>query len=304
MGSPEFAVPSLRQLHAQHTLVGVVTQPDRPSGRGKRLSEPAVKQAARELGLALIQPASLRQPEALSTLRAWSPDLVVVAAFGQILRKEVLEMPAHGCLNVHASLLPRHRGAAPVAAAILAGDEQTGVTIMQMDAGLDTGPIVAQREEPILPDDTAGSLSRRLAQIGAALLLEALPGYLAGQIRPRPQDDSQATYARPLRKEDGLLNWGSPATDLARRVRAYQPWPGAFAIWQGQPLKILRAHAASGFSARPGLVLDQPGGIAVGTGHGALVLEQVQPAGRRPMAATEFARGARNFIGSDLAAVR
>jgi methionyl-tRNA formyltransferase len=300
MGSPDFAVPSLRALHQHHTVVGVVSQPDRPAGRGRRLAEPAVKQAARQLGLAVIQPGRLRQPEAMARLRAWSPDVIVVAAFGQILRPEVLSLPPHGCVNVHGSLLPRHRGAAPVPAAILAGDTETGITLMQMDAGLDTGPILSQRTEPIWPDDTAGTLSQRLADVGAALLAADLPRYLAGQLEAQAQDDRAATYARQLRKEDGKLNWNLPAVDLERRVRAFQPWPGAFTFWRGQPLKILRARAISDRVLPAGRVAEHSGEVVVGTAAGALALESIQPAGRGSMAAGEFARGARGFIGAQL----
>jgi methionyl-tRNA formyltransferase len=252
------------------------------------------------LGLPTLQPPRLRAPEALAALRQWAPDLIVVAAFGQILPQSVLDLPAHGCLNVHASLLPRHRGAAPVAAALWAGDAETGVTIMKMDAGLDTGPILARRATPIQSDDTTGTLAERLGQLGADLLIEILPAYLAGDLRPEAQDSSQATYAGQLKKEDGQLDWGQPAEALARRVRAFSPWPGAFTLWQGQPLKILRARAAPGRSAAPGLVVESGEGIAVGTSAGVLVLEEVQPAGRRPMLAGAFARGARGFVGSDL----
>jgi methionyl-tRNA formyltransferase len=301
MGSPGFAVPSLRALHERYRLAGVVTQPDRPAGRGRRLAPSAVKQAAQALGLPTQQPPRLRAPEALAALREWSPDLIVVAAFGQILPQSVLDLPAHGCLNVHASLLPRHRGAAPVAAALLAGDAETGVTIMQMDAGLDTGPVLATRVVAVRSDDTAGTLAKRLGWVGADLLVETLPVYLAGDLRPEAQDSSQATYAGQLRKEDGLLDWGQSAEALARRVRAFSPWPGAFALWQGQPLKILRARAMPESSAAPGLVVEAGQDIAVGTGAGVLVFEEVQPAGRRPMAAGAFARGARGFVGSVLA---
>jgi len=204
MGTPEFAVPVLVALAETHQVVGVVTQPDRPAGRGRRLTASPVKQVALEHGLPLFQPQSLRLPAAVAQLAAWRPEVIIVAAFGQILRQDVLDLPPHGCLNVHGSLLPRWRGAAPVAAAILAGDEITGVTIMQMDVGLDTGPILAQREEPIRPDDTRATLGERLARLGAALLVETLPAYLAGDLLPRPQPEEGVTYARQLRKEDGL----------------------------------------------------------------------------------------------------
>src|SRR5512142_279203 len=195
MGSPEFATPILRGLAEKFQVVGVATQPDRPAGRGRQLTPPAVKVLAQELGLPLIQPPKLRAPEAMEQLRAWQPDLIVVAAFGQILRKDVLWLPRFGCINVHASLLPRWRGAAPIQAAILAGDEQTGVTIMQMDEGVDTGPTLAQQALPIGPDDTTGSLAGQLSALGEGLLLETLPGYLSGEIKPRPQKSEGATYA-------------------------------------------------------------------------------------------------------------
>ncbi|MBI3761550.1 MAG: methionyl-tRNA formyltransferase, partial [Chloroflexi bacterium] len=292
---------SLRALCAGHEIVGVVTQPDRPAGRGRRLAESAVKVTARELGLPIIQPETLRAPDALAALRDWSPEVIVVAAFGQILRKEVLDLPPFGCVNVHASLLPRHRGASPIPAAILAGDAETGVTVMKMDAGLDTGPILARRAEAIHPDDTTATLTVRLARLGAELLSETLPAYLARQITPQPQDDSQATYAKQLRKEDGQLNWSRPADELARRVRAFFPWPGAFTLWEGQPLKILRARADPNLSAAPGVVFMVEGTAAIGTASGALVLDEVQPAGRKPMPAADFARGTRHFIGVTLA---
>ncbi|MFW6164513.1 MAG: methionyl-tRNA formyltransferase [Planctomycetota bacterium] len=233
MGTPDFAVPSLTALHDAHHVVGVVTQPDRPAGRGRDLHQSAVKRAAVERGLPVFQPPSLRTPEAVARLAEWKPEVIVVAAFGQILTEEVLELPPYGCLNVHASLLPRWRGAAPVAAAILAGDEVTGVTIMKMDAGLDTGPILAQRREPIRADDTRTALTQRLSLLGAELLAETLPAYLAGELVPQPQDD-EATLAERLRKADGRLDWSRPALVLDRKIRAFTPWPGTFTFWQGR----------------------------------------------------------------------
>ena len=301
MGTPAFAVPTLRALASVYPLVGVITQPDRAAGRGRQVAAAPVKQAALELGLPVYQPVRLREPEALAQLRQWAPDLIVVAAFGQILRPDVLQLPPFGCVNVHASLLPRHRGAAPIPAAILAGDEETGVTIMQMDIGLDTGPILAARPAAILPDDTAGSLAARLAALGAELLLETLPAYLAGSLRPIPQDSARATYAGQLKKEDGLLNFNLPAAELARRVRAFSPWPGAFAHWQGEPLKIHRARPVQMRpSMPPGTVFWADGLPAVACGAGALLLEEVQPPGKKPMPGAAFARGARAFIGAAL----
>ncbi len=304
MGTPDFAVPSLQALARDHQVVGVVTQPDRPAGRGRRLVAPPVKEAAGALGLEVIQPPTLRRPEAVERLVAWRPDLVVVAAFGQILRPEVLAIPPHGCLNVHASLLPRYRGAAPIPAAILAGDERTGVTIMRMDEGLDTGPMLAQADWPIRPDDTTGSLTADLARLGASLLVEALPGWLEGRIAPRPQDDSQATYCRTLQKEDGLLDWALTASHLDRQVRACDPWPGAYTAWAGQRLKILRARPLPGRpgpgGAGPGRVVDLAPGTGVVTGEGVLELLQVQLAGKSAMDVHAFAQGRRDFAGSTL----
>jgi methionyl-tRNA formyltransferase len=250
---------------------------------------------AEELGLPVIQPARLKEPAALEQLAAWQPDLIVVAAFGQILRPAVLDLPRYGCINVHASLLPRWRGAAPIVAAILEGDEQTGVTIMRMDPGVDTGPLLSQQATPIHPDDTAGSLSQRLAVLGAELLVETLPGYLSGELEPQPQDDSRATYAPMLKKEDGQLDFSQPAARLERRVHAFNPWPGAFTTWQGQPLKVHQARALEEPSPGLGQTVVYGGLPAVGTGSGLLILDEVQPAGRRPMPGTVFLNGARGW---------
>jgi len=295
MGSPEFALLTLRALAERYLVVGVVTQPDRPAGRGRALKAPPVKTLAQELGIPVIQPRRLKEPEAMAQLRAWEPDLIVVAAFGQILKPEVLELPLRGCINVHASLLPRWRGAAPINAAILHGDAETGVTIMQMDPGLDTGPILAQRAIPIAPDETAGSLSSRLAQLGAELLLDTLPPYLKGEITPQPQDDSQATYAPMLSRADGELDFNQPAEALARRVRAFHPWPGTYTLWQGKRLKILRARAENATSPGVGVFTILPGLPAIGTAEGLLVVEEIQPAGKRPMPGEVFIRGARDW---------
>ena len=302
MGTPDFAVPVLEALTGTHQVVGVVTQPDRPAGRGRRLTPSPVKQVALNLGFPISQPRSLRTPEAVAQLAAWEPDVIVVAAFGQILKQEVLDLPPHGCLNVHASLLPRWRGAAPAPAAILAGDKVTGVTIMRMDAGLDTGPILAQREEPIQSDDTRETLEVRLARLGAAVLVETLPAYLAGDLPPQPQPAEGATYAGQLRKEDGQLDWSLPAVDLDRRVRAFTPWPGAFTTWQGRRLKVLRAAPLPDWrgNAPPGTALALADGLAVATGEGALHLEEVQLAGKRPADVAAFLRGQRDLVGSRL----
>jgi methionyl-tRNA formyltransferase len=294
MGSPDFALPVLQALHENYSLVGVVTQPDRAAGRGRELKSPPVKTLAQELGIPVIQPEKLRQPEALEQLRAWSPDVIVVAAFGQILRQEVLELPPFGCLNVHASLLPRWRGAAPINAAILHGDEETGVTIMKMDAGLDTGPILSQRAVRIAPDETAGSLFGKLSALGADLLLDTLPGYLGGQIAPHPQPEEGVTYAPMLKKEEGQLGFAQPAEELARKVRAFNPWPGTYFEWDGNLLKVHRAGTGPG-KGREGQRLVVNGLPAVGTSDGLLVLEEVQPAGKKPMSGRAFLAGAREW---------
>jgi methionyl-tRNA formyltransferase len=264
-----------------------------------------VKEAALAQGLPVLQPWTLREPEAIPQLEAWQPAVIVVAAFGQILSKSVLDLAPHGCLNVHASLLPLYRGAAPIPAAILAGDSVTGVTIMRLDEGMDTGPVLAQAECPIAPDDTTGSLTAKLAGLGAQLLVETLPAWLAEEIQARPQDEASATYCHPLKKGDGHLDWARPAAHLDRLVRASDPWPGAFTFWQGQRLKVLRAkpHPEWQGVEQPGtVVLLEPSGLAVATGEGALELRQVQLAGKKPMDADIFARGQRGFLGGCLGA--
>jgi len=304
MGTPEFAVPALRRLLESYQVVGVVTQPDRPAGRGQKVQMSPVKGLALAHGLPVLQPRSLRKdPVAIQAITKLRPDLIVVAAYGLILPQPVLDLPPHGCLNIHASLLPRWRGPAPIPAAILAGDEETGVTLMRMDAGMDTGPILAQRRTPIRPDDTTASLSERLAELGADLLAETLPGWLKGEIAPQPQDEAQATVCGLIRKEDGQIDWTRPAVLIERQVRAYHPWPGAFTFWRGQQLKVLRAGGATALHARladhsPGTVIlvDRTPGVI--TGEGVLLLEEVQLAGKRAMPAQAFVQGYRDFVGS------
>ncbi len=302
MGTPDFAVPALEALAEAHQIVGVVTQPDRTSGRGRKLRESPVKQVALERGLPLFQPRTLRTPEALARLAEWEPEVIVVAAFGQILLQDVLDLPPHGCLNIHASLLPRWRGAAPVAAAILAGDEITGVTIMQMDVGLDTGPILAQREKSIRPDDTRATLGEQLSRLGAKLLVEMLPAYLAGDLLPRSQPEEGIAYAEQLRKKDGLLDWWRPAVELDRQMRAFTPWPGVFTFWRGQRLKVLEAVPLPDWQggAPPGCVVGLTDGVVIATGKGALRLENVQLAGKRAMAIEVFLYGQQDCVGNQL----
>ena len=300
MGSPDFALPSLRALAVRHgsqthaEVVGVVTQPDRASGRGRELKSPPVKVLALELNLPLMQPEKLRQPDAMEQLRLWNPDLIVVAAFGQILKPDVLDLPRYGCINVHASLLPRWRGAAPVNVAILHGDEETGVTIMKMDVGLDTGPILTQRAIRLTRDDTAGSVFESLSRLGADLLIETLPDYLSGKIMLRPQPGNGVTYAPMLKKEDGLLDFTRPAEELERRVRAFNPWPGTFMQVDGSLLKVHRAHAEVG-NESAGRRLVYRNQLAVGTGSGLLILDEVQPAGKKSMSGAAFLSGARGW---------
>lgn len=295
MGSPEFAIPSLKALARHYQVVGVVTQPDRPSGRGRTLTPPPVKVVAQELGIETIQPNRLRDAGVWEKLLGWSPDVIVVAAFGQILRQNVLDLPPYGCVNVHASLLPRWRGAAPIQAAILHGDKVSGVSIMKMDAGIDTGPILSQRSIPIETDDDALSLGNRLAVIGSELLLETLPAYLRGEITPQIQDESQATYAPMLKKEEGELDFTQPAEYLERKIRAFFPWPGAFLIWEGNILKVKRAAVLTQSSLPQGKRSVVNGLPAIGTSEGVLLLREVQPAGKKWMNGKEFLRGVRQW---------
>ena len=295
MGSPDFALPGLGALAQDYEVVGVITQPDRASGRGREIKMPPVKTLALELGIPVMQPEKLRAPDAMQQLVSWKPDLIVVAAFGQILKRDVLELPRFGCLNVHASLLPRWRGAAPINAAILHGDEETGVTIMQMDVGLDTGPMLAKRSLRLSADDTAGSVTEALSHLGARLLIETLPEYLSGNITPQPQPAEGATYAPMLKKEEGRLDFTRDVNELERQVRAFNPWPGAFMDYEGGLLKVHSAHVEEGAtSAGQRLVhRDQP---AVGARDGLLILDEVQPAGKKPMSGKSFLAGARQWV--------
>lgn len=295
MGSPDFAASVLRMLAQHYPVCGVVTQPDRPSGRGQVLTPPAVKTLAHGLGIEVFQPERLRKPESYAVLQSWAPDLIVVAAYGQILRQNVLDLPRYGCINVHASLLPRWRGAAPIQAALLHGDAVTGATIMKMDAGVDTGDILAIREVAILPGDNAASLTASVAQAGAELLVQTLPAYLSGALTPSPQDHSLATFAPMLQKEQGQLDFSRPVQQLVNQVRAFNPWPGAFITWPNLPLKIHAASAASGPEAAPGTRAVLAKMPALRALDGWLLLEQVQPAGKKPMSGRDFLAGARGW---------
>jgi methionyl-tRNA formyltransferase len=295
MGTPEFAVPSLNALIQHHEVVGVVTQPDRPAGRGGELRMSPVKQIALAHDIPCVQPVKLR--EVKDWLSAQQADLFVVAAFGQILPQSVLDMPQYGCLNVHGSLLPRWRGAAPIHAAIRAGDAETGITIMQMDAGLDTGPMLTKAATPITPDDTGATLHDRMAQLGAALLIETIPPYLNGDITPQVQDDALATYAPQISKDEGRIDWSAPAAQIERTIRAFDPWPGTFSHWDGKLLKVHRARLRAG--ALPvGRVDLVEGALCVGTGEGLLELVELQLEGRKRLSADDFLRGHPQIVGA------
>ncbi len=305
MGTPEFAVPPLRRLIEAENLniVSIITQPDRPAGRGREPMPSPVKQVAQEHGPRILQPKRLRDnPDIIETLRNLAPDVMVVAAYGLILPASVLEIAPHGCVNVHASLLPKYRGAAPVAAAILNGDAETGVSIMLMDEEMDHGPILAQRSTPIRPDDTRQSLTERLAELGADLLVEVLPQWVAGEIEPEPQDHAAATYASMLKKEDGEIDWTQPAGRIARMTRAYDPWPGAYTYLDGKLFKVLEAEAIDieTGDSQPGQVIETERGPAVVAGDGAVLLKEVQLAGKRAMHIDAFLHGQQDFVGSVL----
>jgi methionyl-tRNA formyltransferase len=307
LGTPAFAVPALAALYEgaeahNWQLAGVATQPDRPAGRGKQVAASPVKQYAVERGLPVLQPQSLRKdPGAAADLAALAPDLLVVAAYGLILPPSVLTLPTFGCINVHASLLPAYRGASPITAAILEGRTETGITIMLMDEGMDTGPALRQAASPILPTDTTASLSARLADLGAQLLVQTLPDWLDGRIAPIRQSElgGEASGCRLIKKEHGQIDWSQEAAAIERMVRAYTPWPTAYSTWRGEIFKILAAAVLEG-SAPPGVVAATAAGPAVGTGAGLLLLQTVQAAGKRAMPAAAFANGAAGFVGGRL----
>lgn len=305
-GTPAFAVPALESLlHAGHRVTVVYTQPDRPAGRGRHLQASPVKECALRHGIAVEQPLTLRDDGAGARLAAFKIDLMVVVAYGLILPRAVLAVPPLGCLNIHASLLPRWRGAAPIQRALLAGDLRTGVAIMQMEEGLDTGPVYVEKAIDIGLRDTAGSLHDRLAALGAAALLEALEGLIAGTLQPRPQSAAGATYARKILKEEAVIDWSTPAFEIDRRVRAFNPVPGAETVWRGQQLKVWEAEPASGGTgALPGAVVSaDEDGIVVATGDGVLKLTRIQLAGRKATGAADFVNAHRivgDRLGKDL----
>ena len=304
MGTPQFAVTileSLRQSPCQ--VLAVYTQPDKPAGRGRQVAFSPVKRLALERDIPVIQPETFKSGEVVEKLASFQPELIIVAAFGYILPPEVLSLPRFACLNIHPSLLPQHRGPSPVADAILCGDELTGVTIMLMDRGMDTGPILAQEKVGVSFMDTTGSLTSRLADVGARLLLETLPKWLGGELRPQAQDKSQATYSKLIASEDAEIDWHLSAVELWRRVRAYNPWPGCYTWCQGKRLKIHEATPVEGMvEGEIGEVipLKDPPGVGVITGRGTLGLGQVQLEGKSKMSVDDFVRGQRDLIGSIL----
>ena len=308
MGTPDFAVPAFQSLlDSQCPVVAVCTQPDRPAGRGRGVTASPVKQLAVSRGIQVLQPATLKDPATIEQLKSLAPDAIVVVAYGQLLPRSILDIPRYGCLNIHPSLLPRHRGASPIPWAILEGDEVTGVSIMLMDTGMDTGPVLAQEQEHILQSDTTPTLSGRLASLAARLLTDTLSRWFSGSIPPQPQDNARATYSRIIQKEDGEIPWERPATEISRRIRAFLPWPACYTWYEGKMLKVLKALPLAG---RPGCVPgrvvpmspDQvdSSDIGVETGDGVLALQVVQIEGKKEMPASVFARGARGFVGSVL----
>jgi len=306
MGTPEFAVPILESLiQGSYDVVAVYTQPDKPAGRGQQLTSPPIKELAMKHKIPVIQPNTLKSAEVVQGLASFEPELIVVAAFGYILPREVLSLPKFGCLNVHPSLLPKHRGPSPVADTLLCGDLVAGVTIMLMDEGLDSGPILAQQKVGVSASDTTGSLTRKLACVGAELLMETLPKWLGGELDPQAQDEDRATYSKLIANRDGELDWHLTAVELWQRVRAFNPWPGCYTWWKGKRLKV---HSATPLGDKAkgeigkvvALPKSAPIGVGVVTEEGILGLCRIQLEGKREMSADEFARGQRDFVGSSL----
>lgn len=304
MGTPEFACPTLQALADRgYEIPLVISQPDRPKGRGQKLMHPPVKERALSLSLPVLQPARVREPDVIERIRGLQPDAIVVVAFGQILPKMLLEIPPYGCINVHASLLPRYRGAAPLNWCLVNGEDVTGVTTMQMDAGLDTGPMLLERATPIDGDEDISSLHDRMSHLGAELLVETLDGLAAGSIQPRPQDDSLSCYAPLLKKEDGRIFWERDARSVHNLVRGLAVWPGAYTTLEGQPLKVCRTRVAGG-SGMPGQVLGAGRqGIEVACGAGSIIIDELQIAGKKRLDAASFLAGCPVTAGTVLGAV-
>lgn len=298
MGTPQFAVlPLLSLVEAGHEIAAVVTRIDKPAGRGRAVAAPAVKRAALERGLRVYQPKRVREPEFIEILRTLAPEAIVVAAYGQILPQEILTLPKYGCINIHASLLPRYRGAAPITWALVRGETETGNTIMQMDQGMDTGPILLQERIPIDPRDTAGTLTEKLSLQGAKMITTALPLIASGKLLPTVQDSSRATLAPLLKKEDGRIDWEREAQEIHNRVRGMSPWPGAYTVLDNKTVKLIETAVVDG-SAEPGRLLEKDRNtLFAGTGSGLLQLLTIQPEGKKPMSAAEFLRGHRDVEG-------
>jgi len=298
MGTPQFAVLPLQALsNAGHEILAAVSRIDRPAGRGMALAMPAVKRAALEKGLLVYQPKRVREPEFIETLRTLGPDAIIVAAYGQILPKEILDLPKHGCLNIHASLLPRYRGAAPINWAVVRGETETGITLMRMDEGLDTGAVLLQERLPIGPKDTAGTLTQALSELGARLIVAALPLIASGKLAPAAQDNSQATVAPLLKKEDGRINWERSALEIHNMVRGMSPWPGAYTFLDNKRIKLIATEAAAGSEAPGSLIERDKNTLEAGTGSGMLRILTLQPEGKKPMTAGDFMRGQRDVNG-------
>jgi len=298
MGSPDFAIPTLEKLFSSTNLAAVVTQPDRPAGRGRSPSSSAVKQYATKFGVQVFQPEKIASDSSFAVLRELDPDIIIVAAYGQIIKKNLLALPKYGCVNVHASLLPRWRGASPIQAAILAGDSSTGVTIMLMDEGLDTGPILSQVTIPIPAEATGGDMFTILSQTGADLLIPTLHEYITGEIEPVPQNNALATYAPMIKKSQGLLLFSKSANVLANQIRAFEPWPGSFFHYEKNRILVRKAHTTSETKSSPGIPFEIDGKPAISCSKGSLVLDEVQPAGKKRMPGDAFLNGARNFLKS------
>ncbi|QPD05833.1 MAG: 10-formyltetrahydrofolate:L-methionyl-tRNA(fMet) N-formyltransferase [Candidatus Nitrospira kreftii] len=303
MGTPAFAVPSLEALlRSDDQVVGVVSQPDRPKGRGQQLVAPPVKLVAEGAGIPVLQPLKIRTPEFLQALSSWQPDLIAVAAYGRILHTPILTLPPKGCVNVHGSLLPKYRGAAPVQWAVINGETETGITTMLMDEGMDTGPMLLQERLEIMPDDTAGTLAPRLAELGGRLLVETIAYLKAGTLTPKRQDDTQATLAPLLKKEDGLINWTMSAASLANRVRGLSPWPGAYTFLGEERWNVWRVVSSkSAGTDKPGtIVAVDKQSILVATGEGLLDLQEIQTANSKRMPVSQFLTGHKVTVGMRL----
>lgn len=302
MGTPDFAVPILNKLiNSEYKPIAVITEPDKKVGRKQILTPPPVKVLAEKHNIPVLQPEKIRDSKL--EIRDLKPDLIIIAAYGQIIPAEILNIPKYGCLNVHPSLLPKYRGSSPIQTAILNGDEKTGVTIMQVTEKMDAGPILANSEIQISKSDTTEELSKKLSKVGAQLLIETLPKYLSGEIKPQPQDDTQATYCQLIKKEDGHINWNKKADEIERMTRAFHPWPGTFTFWNSKLIKIFPPinYQLSTINYRPGIIfLTSDKKLAIACKDGYLIVEKLQLEGKKTTSAKDFLNGHPNFIGSQL----